>query len=135
MIPGGYAAFWGFYPSCYLSVPCIYCIYFQAYYRAAKAALGLHNLYDSMLNLAEGVQNCASQELDDLFALAREISMLLSCFIKLLVHVMLCMFGIAGKNLSPVFLIGEDFEVHLRNFREKEKAAVSEVFYEDLYIL
>lgn len=47
----------------------------QGYYRAARAALGRHNVYDSMLYLADGVSKC-DQGLEDLFAMARELSKL-----------------------------------------------------------
>lgn len=48
--------------------------YVKAYYRASKAALGRHNVYDSMMYLADGVQKCGSQGLEDLFNMARELS-------------------------------------------------------------
>ncbi|KAJ1528531.1 hypothetical protein ONE63_006937 [Megalurothrips usitatus] len=48
--------------------------YVKAYYRAAKSALGRHNVYDCMLYLAQGVQKCANMELEDLFGMAKELS-------------------------------------------------------------
>ncbi|KAK3922955.1 E3 ubiquitin-protein ligase TTC3 [Frankliniella fusca] len=48
--------------------------YVKAYYRAAKGALGRHSVYDSMMCLAQGVQNCLSQDVEELFLMAKELS-------------------------------------------------------------
>ncbi|XP_052123946.1 E3 ubiquitin-protein ligase TTC3 [Frankliniella occidentalis] len=48
--------------------------YVKAYYRAAKGALGRHSVYDSMMFLAQGVQNCIAQDVEELFLMAKELS-------------------------------------------------------------
>ncbi|XP_034237967.1 E3 ubiquitin-protein ligase TTC3-like [Thrips palmi] len=49
--------------------------YVKGYYRAAKAALGRHCIYDAMLYLAEGAANCSgTPQCEDLYVMARDLS-------------------------------------------------------------